>query len=133
MKSWLEAARERPWWQLLLAAIVAGSISGPVVALLGVFASEAIHNYLAHDKLTEWEDALLAIYAFLTFGATGFVAGFSIIYGLARRSWHRPLAITCATLAINILGLFTPTGGYAMLPFYISIVAGAGLTIAFLA
>jgi O-antigen/teichoic acid export membrane protein len=129
---WLETAPQRPWWQWLLAATAAGFVSGLILALLGVFAVQAIHDYLAHDKLTEWGDALLAIYAFLTFAATGFVAAFSGIYGALRRSRYLPLSITCVTLAINVIGFFVPTGGYAMLPFYASVVTGVSLTIGFL-
>ncbi|MGA8310566.1 MAG: hypothetical protein WB755_11095 [Terriglobales bacterium] len=132
MRKWLETIRERPRWQVLVAATIGGFISGLISAVLGVYGSSAIHDYLVHDKLTEWGDALLAMYAFLTFGATGFVAAFSSIYGVARRSRYVPLAITCGTLTINVLGFFVPTGGYALLPFYVSIVTGISLTIAFL-
>lgn len=132
MKKWLETARERPWWQWLIAATATGLVSGLILALLGVFASQAIHDYLAHDRQTEWGDAALAIYAFLTFGATGFVAAFSKVYGIFRRNRYLPLIITCVTLAINIVGFFVPTGGYALLPFYASMVIGVSLTIGFL-
>ena len=40
--------------------------------------------------------------------------------------------ITGIVLSVNILGFFVPTGGYALLPFYSSIVLGVSLTVAFL-
>jgi hypothetical protein len=128
----LENACKRPSWQWLIAATAAGFVSGLIWALLGVFASQAIHDHLAQDQQTELGDAVLAIYAFLTFAATGFVAAFSSVYGTLRRSLYSSVGITCVTLAINIIGFFVPTGGYAMLPFYASIVIGVSLTMAFL-
>lgn len=132
MTNSLENARKRPWWQWLIAATVAGLVSGLILALLGVFASQAVRDHLAHDQQTEWGDAVLAIYAFLTFAATGFVAAFSSVYGTLRRSLYPSVGITCVALTINIIGFFVPTGGYAMLPFYASIVIGVSLTMAFL-
>jgi len=83
---------------------------------------------MAHGETTELGDAVLAIYVFLSFSATGFVAAFSGTYGVARSRILPPVLITLLTLAINVLGFFVPTGGYAMLPFYLSLLIGIGLT-----
>ena len=134
MKSWLEHVRARTWWQLLLVATAGGIISGLTLAMLGVFGSPVLGAYLIRPKeTTELGEAVLAIYAFLSFAATGFVAAFSGIYGIARRSRFIPLTITCIALSINLLGFFVPTGGYALLAFYASVVVGVGLTVLFLA
>jgi hypothetical protein len=121
------------WWCLLVAATVSGIVSGLVLAVSGVLCSHAIATYLTHDKqTTELGDAALAIYVFFTFGATGFIAAFSGTYGIVRRRGYAPVAITGITLGINILGFYEPTGGYALLPLYSSIVIGLGLTVGFL-
>lgn len=70
----------------------------------------------------------MGIYVFLGFSATGFAAGFSSIYGLARRRKLVPVVTTLLTIVINVVGFFVPTEGYAMLPFYLSIVVAVGLT-----
>jgi membrane protein DedA with SNARE-associated domain len=78
----LENACKRPSWQWLIAATAAGFVSGLIWALLGVFASQAIHDHLAQDQQTELGDAVLAIYAFLTFAAT------RVRCGILERLWH---------------------------------------------
>jgi len=104
-----------------------------LTALFGVLGTHQLAAYLNRGKqTTELGDAVLAIYVFLTLAATGFVAAFSGTYGIARRRAYASLLITCATLGINVVGFFVPTGGYALLPFYCSLVAGVGLTLALL-
>jgi hypothetical protein len=121
------------WWRLLIAAMIGGVISGLLFAIAGVPGSHAIATYLAHGKEpTELGDAALAIYAFFAFGSTGFIAGFSGTYGIARRSGYAPLVITCIAGGINVLGFFVPTGGYALAPFCASIVIGLSLTVVWL-
>src|SRR5579864_5756288 len=125
----LRYIRACKWWHLLSIATMAGIISGLVLAVLGVVTSPIIGRYLTHgSQTTEMGDAALAIYAFLTFGATGFIAAFSGAYGIARRSRYAPILITSIALTINIVGFFVPTGGYALAPFYASVVIGLGLT-----
>jgi hypothetical protein len=106
---------------------------GLVSAVLGLLSTPAIEIFLAHGKeTTEFGDAALAIYAFLTFGATGFIAAFAAKYGIVRRKVYAPLLITCIAMSINIVGFLVPTGGYALAPFYASIAIGFGLTAVFL-
>jgi len=83
---------------------------------------------MARAETTELGDAVLAIYVFLSFSATGFVAAFSGTYGVARSRMLPPVLITLLTVAINVLGFLVPTGGYAMAPFYLSLLIGIGLT-----
>lgn len=110
-----------------------GVLAAIVLAMLGLCCIPLIEKCLAHvQQTTEWGDAVLGIYAFMTFGATGFIAGFSSAYGIARRSGYAPLVITSIVLSINIVRFFVPTGGYAMLPFYVSVAVGLGLTVVFL-
>jgi hypothetical protein len=121
------------WWQLLLVATVSGIVVGVISIVLGLFCSIPIGLVLAHgQKITELGDAALGMFAAMTFGATGMIAGFSSVYGIARRRGYVALAVTCIALAINIGGFFVPTGGYAMLPFYASIAIGLSLTVVFL-
>jgi len=118
---------------LLFVATTAGIIAGLAFAILAVFSSPAIGALLTHGKpTTELGDAALAIYAFLTFAATGLIGAFSSTYGIARRKVYAPLMITGITMSVNILGFFVPTGGYALLPFYASVVTGLSLTVVFL-
>ncbi len=130
---WLEQLRICGWWILLFVATAAGIISGLAFAILAVISSPAIGTLLTRGKpTTELGDAVLAIYAFLTFAATGFIGAFSGTYGIARKKGYTPLAITGITMSVNILGFFVPTGGHALLPFYASVVTGLSLTVAFL-
>ena len=128
----LDSLRTAAWWRLLLAATVCGIIVGAVAAIVGVPATLAIATHFNGQQGTELGDAVLAIYAFATFSVTGFIAGISITYGLARRRGYTALVITCIVLGINIAGFFVPTGGYALAPFYASILIGLVLTIVFL-
>jgi len=131
MNRWVERVRKYSWAQLLLVAITSGLISSVVFAILGVYSCDAIVMYLSHGKETELGSAVLAIYTFLAFGTTGFVAVFSTIYGIARRQAYCPVIITSIGACINLLGWFVPTGGHALMPFYASLAIGVGLTLAF--
>ena len=71
---------------------------------------------------------MLAIYVVLSCSATGFIAGFSATYGVTRRRVLPPLLITLLAFAVNVVGFYLPTGGHAMLPFYLSLLTGIGLT-----
>ncbi len=118
------------WWHLLLIAIASGIVVGVVSAVLRIFCTIPLGLILANgQETTEAGDAVLAIYDFMAFGATGLIAGFSGIYGIARQRGYVALAVTGVAFAINIGGFFVPTGGYAMLPFYASIAIGLSLTI----
>ena len=125
--------RTRAWWHLLLVATVSGIVASVVLAILGIFCTIPIGRLLAGgQQTTEAGDAALAMYAFMSFGATGLIAGFSGVYGLARQRGYAALAVTSVVLGINIVGFFVSTGGYATLPFYASIVLGLTLTVIFL-
>jgi len=124
--------RTRPQWQLFVIAATAGIIFGSCLTIVGLFGALRLATYLAHGKTTELGDAVLSIYVFLISSATGFIAGFSGTYGVARRRILPPVLITLLALAINILGFFVPTGGHALLPFYFSLFTGLGLTAVFL-
>lgn len=114
-------------------ATASGIVVGVVSAILGIFCTIPIRLLLAEgQETTEAGDAVLAIYAFMTFGATGLIAGFSGAYGIARQRGYIALAVTGIVLAVDIVGFFVPTRGYAMLPFYASIVIGLSLTVVFL-
>jgi hypothetical protein len=129
MKNWAERVRKCSWGQLLFLASTSGLISGLAFAVSGVYGCDAIEMQLTHGNVTELGSAVLAIYAFLGFGATGFIAAFSSVYAIARRQTFFPLIITFIVFCINLLGWFVPTGGYALLPFYASLAIGVGLTI----
>jgi len=121
------------WWHLLLVATASGIVVGAISAILGIFCTIPIGLFLADgQETTEAGDAVLAIYGCMSFGATGLIAGFSGTYGIARQRGYAALAVTCVVFGINIVGFFVPTGGYAMLPFYASIVIGLILTVVFL-
>jgi len=83
MNRWVERVRKYSWAQLLLVAITSGLISSVVFAILGVYSCDAIVMYLSHGKETELGSAVLAIYTFLAFGTTGFVAV------VLNHLWHR--------------------------------------------
>jgi len=117
--------------KLPFAAITSGLIVGIVFATLGAFTCDAIVMYLTRGKETELGSAVLAMYTFPAFGTTGFVAGFSTIYGIARRRAYCPVITTCIAACVNLLGWFVPTGGHALMPFYASFAIGVGLTLAF--
>ena len=104
---------------------------GLILALLGVFASQAIHDHLAHDQQTEWATQCWRFTLFSLSRSQGSLRH-SSVYGTLRRSLYPSVGITCVALTINIIGFFVPTGGYAMLPFYASTVVGVSLTMAFL-
>lgn len=87
MKNWVERVRKCSWGQLLFLASTSGLISGLAFAVSGVYGCGAIEMHLTHGNVTELGSAVLAIYAFLGFGATGFIAAFSSIYAIARRSY----------------------------------------------
>jgi hypothetical protein len=130
LQSYLRSCR---WWHLLLAATVSGIVVGAVSVVLGLFCAILIEALAANgQQSTEAGDVVLAICVVLTCGPTGLIAGFSGAYGIARRRGYAALAITCNALGINILGLYVPTNGHALLPFYASTVIGLSLTMVFL-
>ena len=131
---WRDHLRTCSRWRLLFIATACGIVTAVVSVVLGISCVfPIVERYFASGKeTTEWGDAVLGIYVFLTFGSTGLIAGFSGIYGVARRRGYAALAITFTVLGINVLGFFVPTGGYALLPFYASIVIGLGLAGVFL-
>jgi hypothetical protein len=131
MNRWVERVRKCSWAQLLLIATASGVFSGVVFAILGAYSCDAIVMYLNHGKETELGSAVLAIYTFLAFGTTGFVAAFSTSYAIARRQAYCPVMTTSIAACINLLGWFVPTGGHALMPFYASLAMGVGLTLAF--
>jgi len=100
--------------------------------MVGLFGAQRLATYLLHGENTELGDAVLAIFVLLTSSATGFIAGFSGTYGVARRRILSPVLITLLAFAINIVGFLVPTGGYALLPLYFSLFTGLGLTAVFL-
>jgi hypothetical protein len=121
------------WWRLLLVATASGIVVGILSAILGIFCTIPLGQLLAQgQETTEAGDAVLAMYAFMTFGATGSIVGFSGTYGIARQRGSLALAVTCIVLGVNIVGFFVPTGGYTLLPFYSSIVLGLTLTVVLL-
>jgi len=120
--------RTRPQWQLIAIAATNGIIFGFCLTIVALFGAQRLATYLAHGETTELGDAALAIYVFLSSSATGFIAGFSGTYGVARRRILPPVLITLLACAINVVGFFLPTGDHAMLPFYLSLLTGIGLT-----
>lgn len=131
MNSWVERVRKYSRVQLLLVATTSGLISGVLFSISGVFICDAVVMYLSHGKETELGSAVLAMYTFLAFGTTGFVAAFSTIYGIARRQAYCPVITASIAACINLLGWFVPTGGHALMPFYTSLAIGVGLSLAF--
>jgi len=96
--------------------------------MVGLSGAQRLATYLAHGETTELGDAVLAIFVLLSSSATGFIAGFSGTYGIARRRILPPVLITLLAFVINVVGFYLPTGGHAMLPFYLSLLTGTVLT-----
>jgi hypothetical protein len=111
-----------------MTAMASGIVFGLSFAVLGVIVSHSLATFLVHGETTELGDAVLAMFVFLSSLAVGFTAVLSGIYGIARMRTLPPILITLLAVSINVVGFIVPTGGHAMLPFYLSLVVGIGLT-----